>query len=518
MTPKAVPGADDLLPIVDVGVEPYASKKTTISGLADAVSSLIDLSGIVGYTGPTGVTGPAGPTGVQGLQGIAGLNGSTGPTGPIGPTGPTGATGVQGATGAVGVTGATGAAGSSGSNGLSGPTGPTGATGPVGVTGATGLTGATGPSGLTGPTGATGVVGVTGATGPTGLTGPTGPTGPSGPSGLTGPTGPSGVVGVTGATGPSGLTGPTGPSGPAGATGPVGPAGNNGNSVTILGVISSWPPASAGTAAVGDLWLAVTPVPAGAPVGTVAGDGIMWSGSAWINIGQIRGPAGPSGPQGATGVGATGPQGPTGPASSAGNSWTQLTTSSFVSNSFTASAGGQYYFAPNDAASLISRTIADPASPAWGAYYLVWNQGDPIITLVGGTSVRSGQIVARIFDSMSGWSNRVLVDTNSFGSDYEFSVTYSGSSPSSVSGLPAGWSASISSNDVTITHTVGKQVKDVTYWGYTAASGLWHARYPTASNELTTTNAGKTSAFTIRISNTVVSCDSGGTARIVCFF
>lgn len=103
-------------------------------------------------------------------------------------------------------------------------------------------------------------------------------------------------------------------------------------------------------------------------------------------------------------------------------------------------------------------------------------------------------------------------------STYEFTVTYSGSSPSTVSNLPSGWSASISSNDVTITHTTGKEIKDVTYWGYTAATDLWHARYPTASSELTLADGTKTSAFKIRISNTVVACDTGGTARIVCFF
>ena len=101
---------------------------------------------------------------------------------------------------------------------------------------------------------------------------------------------------------------------------------------------------------------------------------------------------------------------------------------------------------------------------------------------------------------------------------FEFTVTFNGSAPQTLSNLPTGWGYSVSSNDVTITHTVGKQVKDVTYWGYTASSDLWHARYPTASNELTTTEGTKSSAFKIRISNTVVSCDSGGTARIVCFF
>jgi Collagen triple helix repeat (20 copies) len=101
---------------------------------------------------------------------------------------------------------------------------------------------------------------------------------------------------------------------------------------------------------------------------------------------------------------------------------------------------------------------------------------------------------------------------------YEFNVAYTGSSPSIVSNLPSGWSSSINANDVTITHTVGKQIKDVTYWGYTAGTGLWHARYPSAVNELTTTETGKLTAFTVRISNTVVGCDSSGQARVVCFF
>jgi hypothetical protein len=97
-------------------------------------------------------------------------------------------------------------------------------------------------------------------------------------------------------------------------------------------------------------------------------------------------------------------------------------------------------------------------------------------------------------------------------------VTYSGSAPAAVTNLPAGWNASISSNDISITHTVGRPVNDVTYWGYTASTDLWHARYPSAANELTTTNATKNTAFKIRVSNTVVGCDAGGTARVVCFF
>lgn len=101
---------------------------------------------------------------------------------------------------------------------------------------------------------------------------------------------------------------------------------------------------------------------------------------------------------------------------------------------------------------------------------------------------------------------------------YAFNVSYTGSSPTSVYNLPSGWTYSIASNDITITHTTGKEVSDVTYWGYTAGTNLWHARYPTAANELTLNGSTKITAFTIRVSNTVVGCDSSGLARIICFF
>ena len=101
---------------------------------------------------------------------------------------------------------------------------------------------------------------------------------------------------------------------------------------------------------------------------------------------------------------------------------------------------------------------------------------------------------------------------------YAFNVSYTGSSPTNVYNLPSGWTHSISANDITITHTVGKEVNDVTYWGYTASTGLWRARYPTAANELTMVASTKTTAFTIRVSSNVVGCDSGGLARIICFF
>jgi hypothetical protein len=217
----------------------------------------------------------------------------------------------------------------------------------------------------------------------------------------------------------------------------------------------------------------------------------------------VAGPAGPSGPAGVTGAtgpapavaatadptvvlvggvpvaaarGQTGPQGPTGPAGVTGATGAGATGATGVS-------GVRGITGVTGATGLSGVPGSDGPAGATGATGPVGPTGLPAADSV-----------------------------------YEFNVTYSGSSPSVITNLPAGWSAAIATNDVTITHTVGRPVNDVTYWGYTAGTGLWHARYPTAANELTTTNSTKTTAFTVRISNTVVGCDTSGSARIVCFF
>jgi hypothetical protein len=101
---------------------------------------------------------------------------------------------------------------------------------------------------------------------------------------------------------------------------------------------------------------------------------------------------------------------------------------------------------------------------------------------------------------------------------YIFTLNYTGTAPTSVTGLPGTWSAAFSSNDVTITHDVGLQIAGVTYFGFTSGTGIWHARYPTAASELTFLTASSTTAFTFRASNTTAGCDSGGQARVVCMF
>ena len=84
------------------------------------------------------------------------------------------------------------------------------------------------------------------------------------------------------------LVGPQGPQGPQGAPGETGPQGDAGAGLNILGTLATE----------GDLPLTGN---AGEAY-LIAGDLWVWSGSAWVNAGQIQGPQGPAGAPGADGA------------------------------------------------------------------------------------------------------------------------------------------------------------------------------------------------------------------------
>jgi hypothetical protein len=95
------------------------------------------------------------------------------------------------------------------------------------------------------------------------------------------------------------IRGPQGEQGPLGPQGIQGPPGEAGSGVTILGSLSNTSelPGSGDT---GDAYL-------------IDGDLYVWNGSAWENVGNIKGPQGdqgPTGPQGEQGIqGVQGEQG-----------------------------------------------------------------------------------------------------------------------------------------------------------------------------------------------------------------
>lgn len=141
--------------------------------------------------------------------------------------------------------------------------------------------------------------------------------------------------------GPSGAQGPTGAAGATGAQGVTGATGAPGQSVTIRGTVAN---------------AAALPVASGANFdwGYITADtGHLWvndSGTAWLDVGNITGPAGPTGSQGTAGsTGPTGPQGTagtagaTGPTGSQGVRGASWYTGSGAPGTITGSAPGDHY-------------------------------------------------------------------------------------------------------------------------------------------------------------------------------
>jgi microcystin-dependent protein len=153
-----------------------------------------------------------------------------------------------------------------------------------------------------------------GSTGPEGPEGPKGDDGDVGPEGPEGPVGPAATIAVgtvtTGEPGtsvsvsnsgtsgaavldftiPRGAVGEPGEIGPEGPEGPEGPRGLDGASVVLKGAVNLFTnlPTTGNTQ--GDLYVVQND-----------GNGYVWDGSDWVNVGQIRGPKGDTGSQGPAG-------------------------------------------------------------------------------------------------------------------------------------------------------------------------------------------------------------------------
>jgi len=393
--------------------------------VSDGVS-WVNLGKIVGPQGPTGPTGPVGPAGKDGLTGPAG------PTGRDGPSGPTGPQGIPGQDGAglkiintytdpseLPTTGVAGDAylvnkelyvwltgGTSFTN--VGPlTGPQGPQGPAGPTGPAGKDGSTGPQGIQGPVGHSVVPkGTVSSIGDLPTTGNAladmyyvnGNTfiwdgsswidmgtnlGPAGTPGLKGDPGPQGVPGLDGdsayevwlAAGNSGtvqdylisLIGPQGPTGPQGIQGDIGPG------ISILGSLASTAdlPSTGNT---GEGYL-------------IGNDFYVWTGSAYQNVGPIRGPQGLQGPVGPTGQ--TGATGLTGAKGEQGSLWIVLAgfpsvSAGRVGDYYIDSTTNRYYQKTSSTNWAYMGTMGGGNvydAPADGVYYVRQNQGwvaDPI--------------------------------------------------------------------------------------------------------------------------------------------
>jgi hypothetical protein len=141
------------------------------------------------------------------------------------------------------------------------------------------------------------------------LAGGIGPKGDKGDPGTAGAKGDQGETGAQGPKGDIGISGPKGDQGEQGIQGVAGPKGDKGDAGSGVKIVGSIPEASA------------LPLPYAGLIGDMYitqndGNGHVWSGTVWTNVGQIKGPKGDQGIQGIAGPkgdkGDTGSIGPKG--------------------------------------------------------------------------------------------------------------------------------------------------------------------------------------------------------------
>jgi microcystin-dependent protein len=153
-----------------------------------------------------------------------------------------------------------------------------------------------------GSTGPQGDQGIQGEVGPQGIQGEVGPQGPAATVAVgtvtTGEPGTSVSVSNAGTSGaavldftiPRGAVGQTGAVGPQGPQGIQGPKGDDGASVVLKGAVNFYADLPTTGNTQGDLYVVQND-----------GNGYVWDGADWVNVGQIRGPKGDTGLQGPAG-------------------------------------------------------------------------------------------------------------------------------------------------------------------------------------------------------------------------
>lgn len=115
------------------------------------------------------------------------------------------------------------------------------------------------------------------------------------------------------------------------------------------------------------------------------------------------------------------------------------------------------------------------------------------VDIIGSVSSLSGTLLV---DATTGKITTASVPDN-VPLIYQFRVLFDGSGNlSSAASLPNGWSSSKVNNQLTVTHTTGRTLKTVSYWGYSATIG-YRLRFPTAGYEVNIPASGNTIVFNL---------------------
>jgi hypothetical protein len=100
-------------------------------------------------------------------------------------------------------------------------------------------------------------------------------------------------------------------------------------------------------------------------------------------------------------------------------------------------------------------------------------------------------------------------------SSFQFRVTFEADGGVDVADqLPAGWSTNITGNLITVTHTVGRPLRNITYWGFDSVSQNYRWRAPTGTHQVTIPVANQNTKFAINVISQVAGAEVNGHAIV----
>ena len=98
---------------------------------------------------------------------------------------------------------------------------------------------------------------------------------------------------------------------------------------------------------------------------------------------------------------------------------------------------------------------------------------------------------------------------------FQFKVTFDANGkPSATDNLPAGWSTTIASDTVTVTHTVGSVPKHIHYLGYDTQNEQFRMRHPTGAYGVNIPSVNLTTKFSFNLISSIAGSDYSGYAYI----
>lgn len=98
---------------------------------------------------------------------------------------------------------------------------------------------------------------------------------------------------------------------------------------------------------------------------------------------------------------------------------------------------------------------------------------------------------------------------------YTFRVTFEQDGGVDVADqLPAGWTTNITGNLITVTHTVGKPLRQLAYWGHDSVTSTLRYRQPTGTHQVTIPTGNLNDKFAINVISQVAGAEVNGYAIV----